>query len=669
MDLEYRESRRYKSSLRRENPGGKQKRENMLLYMDFCLKNEYQILLDKHSAFFEHMRSQNFCILDEFVSCSRRYPTKADDYFNALPHDAVIAVCGVGVYARALFDALSGYNQNRISYYVCADGSHEGLMFNGQNVLSPSELKAKHVDFIILASIDFKYEMRKYLLKAGFGKEKLLDIDLNFKDICERGVCLSTDKNYCSSCRQADILVLHYDISVMFAYYESSLFFNDARKKIEALFSLLSGFIAGRDIVNIRKYANEYIEKKYPAYELLEAYLLDLNNLMELARSKIKARKQDVIVIYLFDAYEYHYLEHMPNLEKQYHKSLIFNSAFTQYGYTTSTLQVMFTGMDLIDEKAYEVFNFTEENSPLIQTIKDGGYKLHVFRNDARISLFQNSPFVCHHLAECFASGHFFEMLNALSSRDERQILFTHLFETHPPFFSPFNIEIEQSDFLKANAYNTSLNRLVFGRLSKSLNYLDGQFAFFDDFLPEKATRVVMSDHGAGAYKIPEHVSSNSCYQSYDNDFLQNTHVTLFVSGPQIKHGVVDELFCLKDFDKLLRFMWGQTGLESLAAPYIKLQILPTYNLRHLNELDKKSKPLLLPHRGIISSDGVYIYDYDGNEFFYPNKPFNHINDPIYSSVVNKMRKLCGTDFHGLFEHPKFADAKQRYLEKGLISE
>lgn len=635
--------------------------------MAFDLKKEYTSLLDKHSSFFEQMRERKFCLLNDFDYCTKRSPTKADDFFNALPPDAIIAICGLGQYTSALYSALCSENRCKINYYTCTDGSHESSMIESREILSLNELKTRHVDYIILASNIFHLEMRKNLLTAGFADEKLLDINVPLKKLADRSInstaCEYSSATHCLN----NIPIDCSDISPLYLYYESSYFFSDENKRVEALYTMLLGFIIARDILNIRKYAREYIERKYPMHELLMAYLLDLNGLMEQTRKHIQSRKEDITIVCLFDGYDYSYLEYMPHLERLYQKSLVFSRAFTQYGFTTSTLQIMFTGMDLVDEKAYDVTQFTHENSPLLRTISDNGYVLHVFRSDHRQYLFPKSNCVHTHKVRDKASSHYFEMLDILTSKDEKQILFTHLFETHSPFNSPFNFNKAGTGVFPDSDAATS--RQTFGMLCRMLNYMDEQFAFFNDFLPEHSSWIVLSDHGAGRMWIPEYMSVKNYNKIYNDYYFHNTHIALFASGPQINPGTASEFFCLKDFIKLLRFMWGQTGIESLAAQYVKLQILPIYDMWLLNDCNRHQVTLQLPKRGIISSDGVYTYEYNGKEIYYPNEYSNQIDNPVFNEEIEKMRALCGKDFYGLFDSPKFALAKKEYLKRGIIKD
>ena len=628
--------------------------------MAFSLKYEFIALLKKHSSFFDQMSKNDFCILCDFTNYDQPFLEKANDIFQILPQDSKIAICGAGMFTQLLLDALSEANRSKIAYYTCTDGSHDGKTFHGQRVLSPVELKSKNVDYILLSSFEYQSDMRKNLLNMGFNEKMIIDT----RTITRSRHNHSINSSVCTLCNPAVMPISCKNLSAIYNYFEGSHYFFDERKQIEALYTLLLGFIIARDVVNVRKYGRAYLDKHYPFHDLLEVFLDELDALMVQTSSSIQARKEDILVIYLFDAYEYIYLEFMPNLENIYKQSLVFKKAFTQYKYTSATLQIMFTGRDLIDERAYEVTGFTEENSPLLRTIKDSGYKFHVFRGDHRLKTLADCSFVSKHYTNDMASSQYFEMLDVLSIQDEKQILFVHMFETHSPFPSPFNDQVDDANFTQNNP---KPSRATFGILCKTFAYADEQFAFFDRFLPEKTTRVVMSDHGSRLL-LPESLLTKEDYK-YVNDQYRNTRIALFVSGPQILPGVNNDFFSIKDFERFLRFLWGKTDIGALKAPYIKLQILPVYDQWVFNFLTTVNITPSLPQKGIINEQGVYLYFYNGMESFFPNEQGNQIDNPDHRDEIEKMRALCGTDFYDLFNQPKFALAKEEYLKRGLIKE
>jgi len=626
--------------------------------MAFNLNKEFDSLLKKHSAFFDQMCGEGFCALSEFGFYCVKYVTTSDAFFYSLPHEAKIAVCGIGAYTQALLRALNPANRNRIAWYTRTDVSQENVMFQEQRVITPGELRTKDVDFIILSSNDFRSEMRENLLKTGFQENMFLEIKSTLSQLAD--LQDGSRAKGCQNCGYSCLLnakTQNATLSSLYRYYESSPYFNHEHRQMEALYSLIAGFIIARDIVNIRHFSRVYIEKKHFMYDLLELYIKDLNELMDRTFRLIHERKKDAVIIYMLDSYEYEYLEHMPNLKALYQQSLVFNNAFTQYGYTTSSLQVMFTGKDLIDEKAYEIDSFTYENSPLLRTIKNNGYQLHVFRSDGRSKLFSECSDIITHQTQNTASSNYFEMLAVLSASDEKQILYTHMFETHIPFPSPFN---HQSD--RFTVFETTPSYSTFEMIARSLSYMDEQFHVFDSFLPQGTTKIVMSDHGTGHLLIPKRMVTKELYE-HMNKLYDATRVTLFVNASHIQPGFVQDLFCLKNFNGFMDFLWGGCSLASLATPYIKLQRLPTYDAQVFKKLSK----LRLPARGIIDKNGVYVYAYNGKEEYYPNKFSNHIDDPEFSDEVKKMRAICGKEFYGLFEQPKFALSKIEYQKRGLF--
>jgi hypothetical protein len=201
--------------------------------------------------------------------------------------------------------------------------------------------------------------------------------------------------------------------------------------------------------------------------------------------------------------------------------------------------------------------------------------------------------------------------------------------------------------------------------LFKALEYINEQFSFFDDLFPTDITKIVMSDHDRD---LP-YLMKNDRFSSIRCEtpaMYCNTRITLFISSSTIEKGSVKEIFCIKNFDKLFQFILGELEIKDIISRYTKLQILPIYAEKML----KIFYPTMgMPFRGIITTKGTFLIRYDGYEIYYPNVLENHIDDPQYDEEIEEARRICGKDFHDIFNQPKFAAAKKYYSQAGLIKE
>jgi hypothetical protein len=579
--------------------------------------------------------------------------TGLNDSIQKMAQNNTLAFYGVSRVFENLFGVLSEESKKKISYIADIKAIANSFDYCGVRVLSPQELVSANPDIVVLCTYTIMDSMRNTLINAGMEDKKIINLisigdgQFKFCDIVISQISM-VSKNY-------------EEVSITRLEYLDSFRFGEHVRQM-CLVKLIHAYLNIRDVLNAEKHIVEYISHKYRNYELFADFIDKLHDLLSNAREELKERSKDAIIIYLFDGISEKMVDNVPALAELRENSLIFDRSFTQYGYTTSSLQVMFTWMDLIDEKAYEIGLFTAENSPLIRTIKSHGYTLKIFFR-YRLQLFEGGdPSVT--VFECATASHqLWAMLAEILKSNNKSVYYVHMSETHHPFNCGFTENIVPLDWSSATHQKYNFIKTIW--FFKALEYINEQFSFFDGLIPSDITKIVMSDHDNYAPIFMK----NYCFppvrcEEYPVYF--GVRITLFISSPTIEKGMVKEIFCIKNFHKLFNFIFGELEIKDLISRYTKLQKIPIYDewlLKHYYQA------LSLPARGIITAKGTYSIRYDGSETYYPNILENHIDDPQYAEEIEEAREICGKDFHDIFNQPKFANAKEYYAKAGLIKE
>lgn len=621
-----------------------------VMFHNDCLEGRFQELV--YNTFIAPVQ-------DKCKSCATRcYIRELNNWFNNM--DDNLALYGCGQAAENLVGLIDSRHMDKIRYYSDKKAENKPITFNGMDVLSPIQLRAVNPSKIILCSEKYAENMKEYLSALGIDKSKLVELDY---DIIKP---LSVDfaNNICPSyIAQAKVAICNNVKTFDFIHdmnnaYDASGYHLDKSIKERTLLNLIFGLLSIRDVVNVKKRINEYIEGFDTYTEVLKQFSAELDALIQEAAYKISCRKSDAIIIYLIDAMPSALVDNVPYLEKMKRESICFNNAYTEYCWTTCSFQTIFSGKDLLKDKTYNIGQFSCDNSPFIKAVEDSGYTFH-YSSTGRPNLFDNK-----HLNKKkqhkWLAPLFWDLMNELSSQDKDSCYFMHIFELH-----------DNSSAL-GRKYKPIAAQLCYSgcwmwqslEVLRTLSYINEQFSFFDPLLSNVSAKVVMSDHGNNFDRYtylfkPDIQMENSLY----------TKTTLFVNAPRLceKGGTCDGLFGYKDFYKLMEWVFGKRELQTIFSDYLRIYALPYYGKEMLDALGKITS---VPMLGIVTSKGIYWFDYNGNEIYYPNGcNINMINNDEYAADIDYARCVCGKDFYSLLESPKFALAKEYLLKYGKIKE
>jgi hypothetical protein len=583
--------------------------------------------------------------------------------FAAIPRSATLAIYGVGLHTRGMIEALDYVNQTRISRYADIAARNKKMIFGEQEVLSPEALLEEGVDAVILSSHDYQKSMRETLLAAGFREDQLVDLHTLEKKYRENNN--TYDPKRCMYRSHPPVKLkrsvwpLWAVLSTTRHIYELACRINMRKLQRATLYALIREYLSNRDLVNAGRYIRVFIDNRFEGHDLLATFIGDVEKLLQMAKKRIQMRKNKAVLIYLFEGLEPLYIESMPYLRNLRNKGLSFDHAFTQYGQTTVSMQSMFTGKDLLAGRAYEGDTLTEENSPLLRLIRDNGFEFHITEFNQR-KLFTGCGNTINHSEGPMGTfpKSLWKMLTILLSADRNQVILTHVMETHHPYSCGYlddMLPMGMWEFFLLGEFVRSL------MLQRTLSYVDEQLAYYDDLLPGETTRIAMGDHGGYSNEI---FIDDDVLSDQQNVWNRRTRIALIACSPTLPKGVCSSIFSTKDFDKFFEFLLGKRTLDSLVSEYAKVYTLPYYDKELLID---DHFPWAIPELGVVTLKGAYWIDYHGRERYYPNTIVDHIHDPACLADIEEARKLCGNDFHGLFDQPKFALAKQKYKERGLI--
>lgn len=324
--------------------------------------------------------------------------------------------------------------------------------------------------------------------------------------------------------------------------------------------------------------AKEYISLLVKADEKYSCFWEEIEKLLETIRAELKKRQGENIILYWLDALPYGEEDDMPYLREMKNKSVVFQNAYTYIAYTSSTARTVFLGKKDIDDGVYDISDFTEENSPVIRTLKKQKYQIKII-SGMLDSMF---PYSCR--SEQFymdvfdpCSMKMWEMLSDMLCHRGNTFYLIHIMESHDPYLSRR---------LSDENYTDHNERCRLARLE-----IDEQLAFYDSLLNQKDYRIYMSDHGRVlSYKY---------------------HVVFNIYQERLHPRTVDGMFSLLDFYKVLdQIVAGEDIKEKkLIKEYVEVGNLDRYDKNDIRKVIGRRRDLEerdFGCTGII--DGEYIY-------------------------------------------------------------
>jgi len=319
-----------------------------------------------------------------------------------------------------------------------------------------------------------------------------------------------------------------------------------------------------------------------PMWEEIQVLLDDI-------RERLRARKEQDIVLYWLDAIPYEDGCGMPYLKGRMDASVCFERAYSSTSYTTSTMRALFIGKTEFDDHTYRIEKITDENSPLIQLLKSQGYDIQIISEHFQKRF--ERKYLTDHVPTMgeISSIHLWNGLRDILSKEKKVFLLIHIMDAHFPYFSNRYEECTKSPWMRCIAARQAI---------------DEQLAFYDSFLGENAFRIYMSDHG-------NLKNGNGRY-----------HILLNFFHRGLRPQKVTGLYSTVDFTPIMRQMLvdGKISAEKLVREYVEIEELDYYNYALIKERVADRRSLIsfcFARRGVIDQDHFYIRFRRGKEFLF----------------------------------------------------
>lgn len=406
-----------------------------------------------------------------------------------------------------------------------------------------------------------------------------------------------------------------------------------------------AGYIALEKCLFLALYMKNFAEaKKYACLlaekdEKYEELWKEIERLFGSIKNRLKVQNRKDIILYWLDAVSYKDENDMPYLKAMKDKSVVFENAFTNIAYTSSTARAVFLGKRDIDDGVYDVSEFTEENSLVLRFLKKQGYGIKIisgglsryFPHSCRSKQFYMDAFEA-------ASVKLWDMLSNMLLEEKKTFYLVHALEAHSPFL---NSEMEDGS-------NVSQEE----RCRTAERELDKQLAFYDEFLGGEHFRVYMSDHGKG-----------SC---------QKFHVLFNIYQEKLHPRKIRSMFSLLDFHKVLEQIVAEGCIteEKLTREYVEIGNLDRYAKSEAENILRRRRVLEerdFGCKGIIDKEYVYLRNTLGKEQLFRRDdmplcdPLLFYDCNVYEpQLLEKYRELSG-------EYPKNMHTAEKFKYSGYL--
>ena len=389
-----------------------------------------------------------------------------------------------------------------------------------------------------------------------------------------------------------------------------------------------------RDFLYAFKYMEEFIASFPAQVDDIGAARHEIDVLLDDMRIRLQSRKERTIFISWIDQLNHDDAEKMPFLKSLDKKALVFDNAYTVMPWTNPTLRVIFCGSIPGEGESYSWKGITAGNSPTIRILRDSGY-------DFCYCGFVNA-FEIQHCSRVMVHGNdaapavFWIALEEILNAERNVCVLAHeICPSHYPHLSSVN----------------EGNSTYYGKqqLEESILYVDEQLAFFMNFLPDKTTKIYLSDHGD-----PHN------HTEYHTAF----HTILKIQQPGLAAARRGEIFSLFRFHKLIEYLFNPVNypIGMLFSDYAVIKDYDAYGLSHIRfnirkilEKTSASQYTLYADRGVACEDVSYVRYRNGMERWWLN---GKNKTPLSAERLAELRTLTSNNFPDLDSDDIFIDAR-----------
>lgn len=572
--------------------------------------------------------------------------------FSEFEMKDIVAIRGAGKHTLELMGCLPLEQKRKIDYIIDKNKVNYTYFEHSYKCIPEDDLKETKVSYVIISSFSYKEEMKRDIKKQNV-EVKVIDL---YEYFLLNGLKLEKvfyDKKF---------VTYEEIISVRKIYQNSS-----ENNRALILERLIAYYINIRDFINAKKYIKEYIDSSYQRSMLYGEFIKELDSILDSIENSLRKRKQKDIIVNWIDALKPQEVDQMHYLSKIKSESINFENAYTVMPFTSTTFRTVISSKLIIDDEAYKIKSFTEEECKLVSYLNAKNYAFvpigafakhnkELTRNSS-VMVFIDDNYTTS-MQEQWAA------LNVLLNTTESCLIMLHnLMETHEPYLSGELNEVEvvipdSKQWKIRNQEGTDKKQYNLDvQVKKSRDYIDKQLEWFGKFYNPEVVQIFMSDHGKFAENI------------YDQDRIR---VVFSVKGQELQKKNIREIFSLIDFVKIIKYIIepNKYSLTECTNECARIQSIDAYSELVVKELLQGERDLYyyIQFKGVVTSFDKYIHYVTGEEFYFrlEHPDINQIDKPEYKERIEKLKKMAGSKYIDIEKDDFFANSREIYDKLGL---
>jgi hypothetical protein len=460
-------------------------------------------------------------------------------------------------------DRLYNYFSNEIKdalYIVDNNKKLQGSKVLGFQVIASDNISSYPIDVILISSYAGAYKIEEQILSMG--------IEVEIVNIYR----LLNDKGL-------DLQGAFYDNPGLYIQVYNKIKEYETEKvrytRDEILQEIIQLYLSIRDILNAKKYIQEYIENQYSRMLLFKDLYEEIDVIINDLTEVLKVRNNDDIMLLLYDSIRAKDIYNNNNMKFfNYLKDTgtWFEKAFSPSIFTYESIPCILSGDAYFNGRVVNA-----KDSPFIKQAIEKGYSIKIYAI-GQWPMFEGEG-IKHGEESKYISLTFWNALCDIAKLGEEKILAVLYFwqESHPPHIcgvhsvrpQSHNTPFTSNDIIKQTweEYTT--------QYKESLRYIDIQTEFYLSIVSDNTIKVLFADHGQVIEEALEPLESMDTKLGWHSDRF---HVPLIIHGKGIENICKREMITLADFPKIVVDIINKDRIKKNARNYIEIKFNPIYN-------------------------------------------------------------------------------------------
>jgi len=521
-----------------------------------------------NNIIYEYIRKRECCISVDLKNDLSNFNYVIDKHKEKLGEQLETIIWGGGVHTITLLNNTKMAEMLNVKYIVDKNTATVGGKVNGIEIISFDKLKDIKFNTFFISSYAYKEEIKLEI------KEKYPE--KSYIDIYEK-----------------------YDYSILTKIKLDKELINSS-KRSEIIKELFIVYLAIRDFDSAEKYLKDYIDNKYSGYNMYSNFLKELQQILLEMKQEINNFKNSNIHFMLIDSLDkYAFDNYMPNMNKSLKQSIKFDKAYSGSTFTTESHICMFNETNLFSNKEF-IKREKIKQCEFIDRLKEHGYSI----------CGNNVITVAEDLFE-----------NNIGDKDEHKPITLMLWENI--CFRVSNGDRKNFIYYRPMEYHDD----SFKDLKMSINYIDNQIKYYNQFFNKKDYFILTADHGKTFPEIEE----------------RRIHIPLLIKTPDCMIRNYKQLFSTVNIGKLILEVIENKLREDENTSYVIIERFPIYNYFVRDGLKNKGlEKYTTGFRVIHKINEKYIIFGDGTEEYYygDDEKTNLILNKEYKTNIDEFRKI-----------------------------